>query len=166
MILDRLSSYIQNQPFSPQSSTSNDAHNKAQGAHKAQVSAANSVLPQQTKDTLPQELHLSNRASYLEYLSQEFDVTSLDGEQLNQLQSKLNDYGFISAADINGMRSLSLARQLTPHEGKINAVDLLNNFKAKFDELEIPYSMRQQVDKMSIVIQNMASARQLPQTSK
>ena len=40
------------------------------------------------------------------------------------------------------------------------------NFKAKFDELEIPYSMRQQVDKMSIVIQNMASARQLPQVSK
>jgi hypothetical protein len=67
---------------------------------------------------------------------------------------------------MNGMRSLSLARQLTGPEDKINAVDLLNNFKSKFDELEIPYSMRKQVDKMSVVIQNMASARQLPQASK
>ena len=60
------------------------------------------------------------------------------------------------------MRSLSLARQLTEPKETINAIDLLDNFKAKFDELEIPYSMRQQVDKMSIVIQNMASARELP----
>lgn len=162
MILDRLSSYMQNQPFSSQSS----AQNKAQESNKAEATGPNSVLPQQDKETLPEELHLSNRASYLEYLSQEFDVTSLDGNQLNQLQSKLNDYGFISAGDMNGMRSLSLARQLTGPEDKINAVDLLNNFKSKFDELEIPYSMRKQVDKMSIVIQNMASARQLPQASK
>jgi hypothetical protein len=158
MILDRLSSYIQNQPFSNQ--------NKAADANKAQATQTNSVLPQQDKAELPEELHLSNRASYLEYLSKEFDVTDLDNEQLNQLQSKLNDYGFISAGDVNGMRSLSLARQLTDPQDKINAVDLLDNFKAKFDELNIPYSMRQQVDKMSIVIQNMASARQLPQASK
>lgn len=157
MILDRLSSYIQNQPFSNQ----NNAQNKTQEANKAQANTLNSVLPKSKKEDMPGELHLSNRASYLEYLSQEFDVTALNGEQLNQLQTKLNDYGFISSGDINGMRSLSLARQFTEPEEKINAVDLLNNFKAKFDELEIPYSMRQQVDKMSIVIQNMASARQL-----
>ncbi len=162
MILDRLSSYIQNQPFSAQSSS----QNKAQGTNKAETIGPSSVLPQQDKESLPEELHLSNRANYLEYLSQEFDVTNLDNEQLNQLQSKLNDYGFISAGDVNGMRSLSLARQLTEAKDQINAVDLLDNFKAKFDELEIPYSMRQQVDKMSIVIQNMASARQLPQVSK
>lgn len=158
MILDRLSSYIQNQPFSSQ--------NKAADTSKAEAAQTNSVLPQQDKAELPEELHLSDRASYLEYLSKEFDVTDLDNEQLNQLQSKLNDYGFISAGDVNGMRSLSLARQLTDTPEKINAVDLLDNFKAKFDELNIPYSMRQQVDKMSIVIQNMASARQLPQASK
>ncbi|GEM_PF-2064201 len=162
MILDRLSSYMQNQPFSAQSST----QNKAQDTNKTEATTPNSVLPQQDKDALPEELHLSNRASYLEYLSQEFDVTDLNSDQLNQLQSKLNDYGFISSGDVNGMRSLSLARQLTEPKDKINAVDLLDNFKAKFDELEIPYSMRQQVDKMSIVIQNMASARQLPQASK
>jgi hypothetical protein len=162
MILDRLSSYMQNQPFSTQSST----QNKAQDTNKAEATTPSSVLPQQDKDSLPEELHLSNRASYLEYLSQEFDVTDLDSDQLNQLQSKLNDYGFIASSDMNGMRSLSLARQLIEPEDKINAVDLLDNFKAKFDELEIPYSMRQQVDKMSIVIQNMASARQLPQASK
>lgn len=162
MILDRLSSYIQNQPFSNQNNAQNNAQNKAQEANKAQSSSPNSVLPKNNNGDIPAELHLSNRATYLEYLSQEFDVTALNGEQLNQLQSKLNDYGFISSGDINGMRSLSLARQLTEPEDKINAVDLLNNFKAKFDELEIPYSMRQQVDKMSIVIQNMASARQLP----
>ncbi len=161
MILDRLSSYIQNQPFSAQNN-----HNKAQDSNKAEAINSTSVLPQQDKADLPEELHLSNRASYLEYLSKEFDVTDLDNEQLNQLQSKLNDYGFISSGDVNGMRSLSLARQLTEQSDKINAVDLLDNFKAKFDELEIPYSMRQQVDKMSIVIQNMASARQLPQASK
>jgi hypothetical protein len=158
MILDHLSSYIQNQPFGSQS--------KPQEANKAEAIGSNSVLPQQDKDSIPEELHLSNRASYLEYLSQEFDVTALDNDQLNQLQTKLNDYGFISAGDINGMRSLSLARQLTEVKDTINAVDLLDNFKAKFDELKIPYSMRQQVDKMSIVIQNMASARQLPQASK
>lgn len=158
MILDRLSSYIQNQPFS--------AQNKAPDSQKTEATSNASVLPQQDKSELPEELHLSNRASYLEYLSKEFDVTDLDNEQLNQLQTKLNDYGFISAGDVNGMRSLSLARQLTDQNDKINAVDLLDNFKAKFDELEIPYSMRQQVDKMSIVIQNMASARQLPQASK
>lgn len=157
MILDRLSSYIQNQPFSNQ--------NAAQ-ANKAAVNTHNSVLPKANNEEIPAELHLSNRATYLEYLSQEFDVTSLNGEQLNQLQSKLNDYGFISSGDLNGMRSLSLARQLTEAKDNFNAVDLLNNFKAKFDELEIPYSMRQQVDKMSIVIQNMASARQLPQSPK
>lgn len=162
MILDRLSSYMQNQPFSAQSS----AQNKAQDAAKADAVSPTSVLPQQDKESLPEELHLSNRASYLEYLSQEFDVTALDGDQLNQLQSKLNDYGFIASGDINGMRSLSLARQLTESKETINAVDLLDNFKAKFDELEIPYSMRQQVDKMSVVIQNMASARQLPQAAK
>ena len=154
MILDRLSSYIQNQPFGNQS--------KAQDSNKAEAVGASSVLPQPSKEAMPEELHLSNRASYLEYLSQEFDVTALDNEQLNQLQSKLNDYGFIAAGDINGMRSLSLARQLTEPNETINAIDLLDNFKAKFDELEIPYSMRQQVDKMSIVIQNMASARALP----
>mgnify|MGYP007087011449 FL=1 len=154
MILDRLSSYMQNQPFNSQT--------KAQEPNKVEATGLSSVLPQQDKETLPEELHLSNRASYLEYLSQEFDVTALDNEQLNQLQSKLNDYGFISASDINGMRSLSLARQLTEPKETINAIDLLDNFKAKFDELEIPYSMRQQVDKMSIVIQNMASARDLP----
>jgi hypothetical protein len=153
---------MQNQPFSTQSS----AQNKAQDAAKADAVGPTSVLPQQDKESLPEELHLSNRASYLEYLSQEFDVTALDGEQLNQLQSKLNDYGFIGSGDINGMRSLSLARQLTESKETINAVDLLDNFKAKFDELEIPYSMRQQVDKMSVVIQNMASARQLPQATK
>lgn len=157
MILDRLSSYIQNQPFSNP--------NSAQ-ANKAAASAPTSVLPKANNEEIPAELHLSNRATYLEYLSQEFDVTSLNGEQLNQLQSKLNDYGFISSSDLNGMRSLSLARQLTEAKDNFNAVDLLNNFKAKFDELEIPYSMRQQVDKMSIVIQNMASARQLPQSPK
>jgi hypothetical protein len=162
MILDRLSSYIQNQPFSAQS----NAQSKAEDASKAEAVGPKSVLPQSGKDSLPEELHLSNRATYLEYLSQEFDVTALDNEQLNQLQTKLNDYGFIAAGDLNGMRSLSLARQLTETKETINAVDLLNNFKAKFDELEIPYSMRQQVDKMSIVIQNMASARQLPQASK
>ncbi|MBQ0730307.1 MAG: hypothetical protein KBT75_06385 [Oleispira antarctica] len=158
MILDRLSSYMQNQPFSAQ----NNTQNKAQDASKADTVSIKSVLPKQTKEPQPEELHLSNRASYLEYLSQEFDVTSLSNEQLNQLQTKLNDYGFIAAGDLNGMRSLSLARQLTEPKDTINAVDLLNNFKAKFDELEIPYSMRQQVDKMSVVIQNMASARQLP----
>ncbi len=158
MILDRLSSYIQNQPFSAQS----NAQSKAQDASKTESVGPKSVLPQSGKDSLPEELHLSDRATYLEYLSQEFDVTALDGEQLNQLQTKLNDYGFIAAGDLNGMRSLSLARQLTESKETINAVDLLNNFKAKFDELEIPYSMRQQVDKMSVVIQNMASARQLP----
>lgn len=157
MILDRLSSYIQNQPFS---------NPNAAQANKAAASTHNSVLPKANNEEIPAELHLSNRATYLEYLSQEFDVTSLDGEQLNQLQTKLNDYGFISAGDINGMRSLSLARQFTEPEDKINAVDLLNNFKEKFDELEIPYSMRQQINKMSIVIQNMASARQLPQANK
>jgi hypothetical protein len=162
MILDRLSSYMQNQPFSAQSSS----QNKAQDTSKTETAGIKSVLPQQGKEPLPKELHLSDRASYLEYLSQEFDVTALDGEQLNQLQTKLNDYGFIAAGDINGMRSLSLARQLTEPKGTINAVDLLNNFKAKFDELEIPYSIRQQVDKMSIVIQNMASARQPSQISK
>tara|TARA_B110000046_G_scaffold7303_1_gene7661 strand:- start:5766 stop:6242 length:477 start_codon:yes stop_codon:yes gene_type:complete len=157
MILDRLSSYMQNQPFSNPS----NLQNKAQDASKTEATGIKSVLPQQNKEPQPEELHLSNRASYLEYLSQEFDVTALNGEQLNQLQTKLNDYGFISSGDINGMRSLSLARQLTKPNDTINAVDLLDNFKAKFDELEIPYSMRQQVDKMSIVIQNMASARQL-----
>lgn len=157
MILDRLSSYMQNQPFSNPS----NLQNKAQYASKTEATGIKSVLPQQNKEPQPEELHLSNRASYLEYLSQEFDVTALNGEQLNQLQTKLNDYGFISSGDINGMRSLSLARQLTEPNDTINAVDLLDNFKAKFDELEIPYSMRQQVDKMSIVIQNMASARQL-----
>ena len=126
MILDRLSSYIQNQPFSNQ----NNAQNKAQEANKAQLNTPNSVLPKNNKEDIPGELHLSNRASYLEYLSQEFDVTALNGEQLNQLQTKLNDYGFISSADINGMRSLSLARQFTEPAEKINAVDLLNNFKA------------------------------------
>ena len=157
MILDRLSSYMQNQPFSNPS----NLQNKAQDASKTEATGIKSVLPQQNKEPQPEELHLSNRASYLEYLSQEFDVTALNGEQLNQLQTKLNDYGFISSGDINGMRSLSLARQLTEPNDTINAVDLLDNFKAKFDELEIPYSMRQQVDKMSFVIQNMASARQL-----
>jgi len=157
MILDRLSSYMQNQPFSNPS----NLQNKAQDASKTEATGIKSVLPQQNKEPQPEELHLSNRASYLEYLSQEFDVTALNSEQLNQLQTKLNDYGFISSGDINGMRSLSLARQLTEPNDTINAVDLLDNFKAKFDELEIPYSMRQQVDKMSIVIQNMASARQL-----
>ena len=157
MILDRLSSYMQNQPFSNPS----NLQNKAQDASKTEATGAKSVLPQPNKEPQPEELHLSNRASYLEYLSQEFDVTALNGEQLNQLQTKLNDYGFIASGDINGMRSLSLARQLTEPNDTINAVDLLDNFKAKFDELEIPYSMRQQVDKMSIVIQNMASARQL-----
>jgi len=157
MILDRLSSYMQNQPFSNPS----NLQNKAQDASKTEATGIKSVLPQQNKEPQPEELHLSDRASYLEYLSQEFDVTALNGEQLNQLQTKLNDYGFISSGDINGMRSLSLARQLTEPNDTINAVDLLDNFKAKFDELEIPYSMRQQVDKMSIVIQNMASARQL-----
>jgi hypothetical protein len=154
MILDRLSSYIQNQPFGNQAKTPD--------ANKAEATGPSTVLPQQDKENIPKELHLSNRASYLEYLSQEFDVTSLNNEQLNQLQSKLNDYGFISSGDINGMRSLSLARQLTESKETINAIDLLDNFKAKFDELEIPYSMRQQVDKMSIVIQNMASAREMP----
>lgn len=158
MILDRLSSYMQNQPFNAQSSM----QNKAQDTSKAEATGARSVLPKPNTEPQPEELHLSNRASYLEYLSQEFDVTALNGEQLNQLQTKLNDYGFIASDDLNGMRSLSLARQLTEPKDTINAVDLLNNFKAKFDELEIPYSMRQQVDKMSIVIQNMASARQLP----
>lgn len=157
MILDRLSSYMQNQPFSNPS----NLQNKAQDASKTEATGIKSVLPQPNKEPQPEELHLSNRASYLEYLSQEFDVTALNSEQLNQLQTKLNDYGFISSGDINGMRSLSLARQLTEPNDTINAVDLLDNFKAKFDELEIPYSMRQQVDKMSIVIQNMASARQL-----
>lgn len=156
MILDRLSSYIQNQPFS---------NPNAPQANKA-AATPNSVLPKTNNEEVPAELHLSNRATYLEYLSQEFDVTSLNGEQLNQLQTKLNDYGFISTGDVNGMRSLSLARQLTESKDNFNAVDLLNNFKAKFDELEIPYSMRQQVDKMSIVIQNLASARQLPQSQK
>lgn len=154
MILDRLSSYIQNQPFGNQAKTSD--------ANKAESTGPSTVLPKQGKDDIPKELHLSDRASYLEYLSQEFDVTALDNEQLNQLQSKLNDYGFIAAGDVNGMRSLSLARQLTEPKETINAIDLLDNFKAKFDELEIPYSMRQQVDKMSIVIQNMASAREQP----
>jgi hypothetical protein len=154
MILDRLSSYIQNQPFGNQAKTPE--------ANKAEPTGPSTVLPQQDKEDIPKELHLSNRASYLEYLSQEFDVTALNNEQLNQLQSKLNDYGFIASGDINGMRSLSLARQLTEPKETINAIDLLDNFKAKFDELEIPYSMRQQVDKMSIVIQNMASARELP----
>ncbi len=156
MILDRLSSYIQNQPFGSQTKTSD--------SDKAAPTGASSALPQQGQESTPEELHLSDRASYLEYLSQEFDVTALDNEQLNQLQSKLNDYGFIAAGDINGMRSLSLARHLTEPNETINAVDLLDNFKAKFDELEIPYSMRQQVDKMSIVIQNMASARTQPKT--
>lgn len=154
MILDRLSSYIQNQPFGNQSKTPD--------TQKTEATGPSTVLPKQGNDAIPEELHLSNRASYLEYLSQEFDVTALDNEQLNQLQSKLNDYGFISAGDINGMRSLSLARQLTEPKDTINAIDLLDDFKAKFDELEIPFSMRQQVDKMSIVIQNMASARALP----
>ena len=157
MILDLLSSYKQKQSFINPS----NHQNKSQDASKTEATGIKSVLPQQNKEPQPEELHLSNRASYLEYLSQEFDVTALNGEQLNQLQTKLNDYGFISSGDINGMRSLSLARQLTEPNDTINAVDLLDNFKAKFDELEIPYSMRQQVDKMSIVIQNMASARQL-----
>lgn len=149
MILDRLSSYLQNQPF------------KATETEKTEA-VKPSVLADTSDEKAPEELHLSNRAAYLEYLSHEFDVTSLNPEQLNELQSKLSDYGFIENKDLNGMRSLALAKQMTNADETVNAVDLLSNFQSRFDELQIPYSMRQQVDKMSIVIQNMASAREFP----
>ena len=114
MILNKLSNYLQNQPFKVDSPQATEA-------------VASTVLPNQNSDSLPEELSLSERASYLEYLSQQFDVTSLDSGQLNQLQSKLHDYGFISANDMNGMSSLSLARQLGDHQEQVNAVDLLDN---------------------------------------
>ena len=149
MLLDRLNSYLNNQPFRPPA------------ADKAEAPA--SVLPKKAEgEDTPEELRISDRAGYLEYLSREFDVTALSTEQLNDLQSKLTDYGFIANSDLNGMRSLSLAKQMTESDETVNAVDLLNDFRSRFDELQIPYSIRRQVDKMSVVIQNMASARQLP----
>ena len=150
MILDRLSSYLQNQPYST---------NQTQAAEKAAPSVLNKDTPD---EQIPEELHLSNRAEYLEYLSREYDVTALNQDQLNDLQGKLRDYGFISNNDVNGMRSLALAKQLTNGDDTINAVEMLDRFKNQFDEFQIPYSMRQQVDKMSVVIQNLASARTLP----
>jgi len=150
MILDRLSNYLQNQPFKAPTTEKPEAVNK-------------SVLGNgQDDEQIPEELHLSNRAAYLEYLSQEFDVTALSPQQMNDLQSKLSDYGFIAANDLNGMRSLSLANQLTEPQDTINAVDMLDKFRNKFDELQIPYSMRQQIEKVNVVIQNMASARDFP----
>ena len=151
MILDRLSSYLQNQPF------------KTSAPDKSEA-ISTSVLGNKPEDEqIPEELHLSNRAAYLEYLSQEFDVTAMTSSEMNDLQSKLSDYGFIASNDLNGMRSLSLAKQLTEPQDTINAVDMLDNFRNKFDELQIPYSMRQQIEKVNIVIQNMASARTFPE---
>ena len=150
MILDRLSSYLQNQPF------------KTSATDKSESVTSSVLGNNKEEEQIPEELHLSNRAAYLEYLSQEFDVTALTSTEMNDLQSKLSDYGFIASNDLNGMRSLSLAKQLTEPQDTINAVDMLDNFRNKFDELQIPYSMRQQIEKVNIVIQNMASAREFP----
>lgn len=146
MILDAISNYLQNQP-----------HRVANSETVSEVAANDKV--DAVADDKPKDISLSQKREYLEFLSGHFDVTDMDNKEMNQLQTLLNDYGFISSNELNSMRSLSLAKQYVETDDKINAVDMLNQVKSQYRELKIPFSTAQQIDKVRVVIENMASAR-------
>lgn len=148
-MLKAITNYLQNQPYQNSGPVANE-----------KVAATKDVRNDKLEEqALPEDISLSQRREYLEFLSGHFDVTNMSNSEMNQLQSLLTEYGFINNNDLNSMRSLSLAKQLTQPNDAINALDMLNQVKDHYQELEIPYSTQQQFEKVRVTIENMASAR-------
>lgn len=149
MQLNALSNYLQNQPLGTKSTAD------TQG-----VDGLN------TGEEKPLEIGAyspSQRAILISAIAAEFDVQQLDQEQVDQLQLKLQQFGLLQGNDISGFALLHNARGQLPEGETLDALQLLDVSRQRFDVDQVGYSQRQQINQMHTLVENLASARSLSQ---
>lgn len=144
MQLNALSNYLQNQPLA------NNATPETQAADA--LAAERSVVEAGSYNP-------SQRAILISAVASEFDVRQLQSQDVSRLQQKLQNYGLLQGSDISGFAPLHNARSLLQDSEKLNALDLLNGMKQRFETDQISYSQRQQINQTHTLIENLASAR-------
>lgn len=148
MQLNALSNYLQNQPLATGASQASQAADQVGEGNPATDSAG---------------YNLSQRAILISAIASEFDVQQLEKNQVSQLQLKLQQYGLLQGNDISGFSLLHNARGQLQDDESLDALELLNGIKQRFETDQVGYSQRQQVKQMHTLVENLASARSMMQ---
>ncbi|WP_420592339.1 hypothetical protein [Bacterioplanoides sp.] len=148
MQLGALSNYLQNQPLGT-------------GATSESQAAAGVGEDQQPLEA--GAYNPSQRAILISAVASEFDVQQLETDEVGKLQLKLQQYGLLQGNDMGGFALLHNARGQLQTDENLDALQLLNIAKQRFDTDQVGYSQRVQINRMHTLVENLASARSLMQ---
>ncbi|KZZ42647.1 MAG: hypothetical protein MK185_12135 [Saccharospirillaceae bacterium] len=148
MQLGALSNYLQNQPL---------------GTGATSESAATGGVSDDQQPLETGAYNLSQRAILVNAVASEFDVQQLETDDVGKLQLKLQQYGLLQGNDLGGFALLHNARGQLQTDENLDAVQLLNLAKQRFDADQVGYSERVQISRMHTLVENLASARSLIQ---
>jgi hypothetical protein len=148
MQLGVLSNYLQNQPL---------------GTGATSESAATDGVSDDQQPLETGAYNLSQRAILVNAVASEFDVQQLETDDVGKLQLKLQQYGLLQGNDLGGFALLHNARGQLQTDENLDAVQLLNLAKQRFDADQVGYSERVQISRMHTLVENLASARSLIQ---
>ncbi|MBE0482721.1 MAG: hypothetical protein IBX52_04385 [Bacterioplanes sp.] len=143
MLLTALSNYLQHQPASTSAS--------AEAAPTAAIDAVGA-------NESPWDYRFSDRAILVNAVAAEFDVTTLNEQQTQRFQERLQQYGLLQGLNLNALAIINTARAETPQQD-INALALVDQAVAEFDQNGTPYPQRQQTKQLQTLLHNLASAR-------
>ena len=148
MQLGALSNYLQNQPL---------------GTGATSESAATGGVSDDQQPLETGAYNLSQRAILVNAVASEFDVQQPETDDVGKLQLKLQQYGLLQGNDLGGFALLHNARGQLQTDENLDAVQLLNLAKQRFDADQVGYSERVQISRMHTLVENLASARSLIQ---
>jgi hypothetical protein len=146
MQLNALSNYLQNQPMANAATSEGQAVEAAESAEENQTIDIGAYSP-------------SQRAILISAVAAEFDVTQLSDGDVANMQATLQKYGLLQGGDLAGFNLLHNARGQLEDGETLDALTLLNQKKERFEQDQVGYSQRVQVNRMHTLIENLASAR-------
>lgn len=148
-MLNALGHYLQNLPL-----LNSDAAKET-----APTAAVKDSTKKNTNDAANDGYEPSTRALLVSAAATDFDVHALKDEEVGQLQLRLQQYGLISGRDLDAFATLNTARSELGENEQLDAVAILDQVRAQFNERNTPYSERQSISRLSTLLHNMASAR-------
>ena len=151
MLLSALSNYLQHQHASTAAHSDNDA---------AQISSVTSVETKAAEDSATPAAYIpSERAVLVSAVASEFNVQALPVNEVGGFQARLQQYGLLSGQALNALALVNTAREGLAENDTIDALNIIDQARTKFDELGASYSQRKQVSQLHTLFSNLASAR-------
>lgn len=102
----------------------------------------------------------SSRAIMVSAIASDFDVRALERQDIGQLQLKLQQYGLLNGRDLDAFSLISTQAQ-DDTQASIDALGVLDQVTQEFNQRNIPYSERQNINHLHRLLHNLDSARQL-----